>query len=248
MNAALLSKSHRRRLGGVFSPLDLSPALWLDASDITTLFTDSAKTTPVTSDGDVVGAWADKSVNGRDVLQTVTAKKPLYKTGIQNGLASILGDGVDDCLSTASVATATTPFLMYVARPLSGVSGEYVHDGKSTVSFGGFVSSYASPNVVIKMITGPLAAQTVVMSDAAFSNYVFRKNGASSYYRKDGTQTNIVADMGTTEINGLVLGARGDGTLSTNMYFSEVILFSDAPSADNILLLENYMKTKWATP
>ena len=38
-------------------------ALWLDASDLSTLFTDSARTTPVASSGDPVGGWADKSGN-----------------------------------------------------------------------------------------------------------------------------------------------------------------------------------------
>ena len=78
--------------------------LWLDADDISTLYQDSGKTTAVTSDDDPVGAWADKSGNGYDLLQTANDERPLYKTSIQNSLPVLRFDGTDDNLenSTAS--------------------------------------------------------------------------------------------------------------------------------------------------
>ncbi len=43
-------------------PTDISGnALWLDASDADTLFTDAAMTTNVSAGGDIVRGWADKS-------------------------------------------------------------------------------------------------------------------------------------------------------------------------------------------
>lgn len=47
-----------------FNPLSLSPALWLDAVDASTLFQDTAGATPVTAAGQNVLRWADKSGNG----------------------------------------------------------------------------------------------------------------------------------------------------------------------------------------
>lgn len=56
--------------------------LWLDSSDIATLYTDSAKTTQVAANDDRVGCWADKSGNGYDFLQAVDVDRPTYKTDI----------------------------------------------------------------------------------------------------------------------------------------------------------------------
>src|SRR3989304_2387171 len=88
-----------RRRVSAFSPLDLSPVLWLDFSDTSTLFTDSSGTIPVTADGDVIGYAADLSGNGNHATQGTLANKPLYKTGIQNGLSVARFDGSDRLLS-----------------------------------------------------------------------------------------------------------------------------------------------------
>ena len=53
--------------------------LWLDASDSTTLFTDSAGTTLATADGDPIGCWKDKSGNGNNVIQSDVSLKPSLK-------------------------------------------------------------------------------------------------------------------------------------------------------------------------
>jgi hypothetical protein len=78
-------------------PLSLSPALWLDPSDLSTLFQDSAGTTPVTADGHPVGKILDKSGNGYHASQSTASKRPLYRTS--GGLSWLEFDGVDDSLS-----------------------------------------------------------------------------------------------------------------------------------------------------
>ena len=88
-----------------FLPTDISGLLvWFDFSDISTLFQDSLKTTPVTADGDEIGAAEDKSGNGRDALQPTATKLPLFKTAIQNGLSIARFDGTNDFLVTSSYA------------------------------------------------------------------------------------------------------------------------------------------------
>lgn len=44
-----------------FNPLSVSPVVWYDPSDLSTMFQDSAGTTPVTADSDPVGLILDKS-------------------------------------------------------------------------------------------------------------------------------------------------------------------------------------------
>lgn len=60
-----------------FTPRSISGlALWLDASDASTLFQDAAATTPATATSDPVGYWADKSGNARHATQSVSGSRP----------------------------------------------------------------------------------------------------------------------------------------------------------------------------
>jgi hypothetical protein len=52
--------------------------LWLDAADPTMLFQNSALTTPVTTIGQSIGGWKDKSGNGRNYVND--GSKPSYTT------------------------------------------------------------------------------------------------------------------------------------------------------------------------
>ena len=68
-----------------FLPTDITGLkLWLDFSDATKLYTDAGKTTPVSSDGDVIGAAEDKSGQGNDATQNTTNLKPIYKIAALN--------------------------------------------------------------------------------------------------------------------------------------------------------------------
>jgi hypothetical protein len=54
---------------------------WYDPSDITTLFTDTAGTVPVTADGDLVACMKDKSGNGNHATQATSGSRPIYRSG-----------------------------------------------------------------------------------------------------------------------------------------------------------------------
>jgi hypothetical protein len=87
-------------LGGVsiltsgFSPITLftnnEQGAWYDPSDITTLFQDTAGTTPVTAAGQSVGLMLDKSGRGNHATQANLAQRPIYAreplTGRRNAL------------------------------------------------------------------------------------------------------------------------------------------------------------------
>jgi hypothetical protein len=80
-----------------WSPTDIAGVkIVYEADDVSELFQDSARTTPVTADGDPVGACDDLSGNGLNGLQVTSANKPTYKdTG---NLLFASGDFLDnDC-------------------------------------------------------------------------------------------------------------------------------------------------------
>ena len=97
---------------------------WYDPSDLSTLFQDSAGTTPVTSDGDPVGKILDQSGNGNHLTQTTAAARPLYKTS--GGLHWLDFDGTDDWLESAAVdlsGTNTASVFAGIRKERASVAG-----------------------------------------------------------------------------------------------------------------------------
>lgn len=91
----------------VFTPTAISNcALWLDGSDSTTMFQNTAGTTPITADGQTIAAWKDKSSNAYVFTQPTTGNQPTYKVGIQNGCSLTRWNGT----STGLQSSTALPF------------------------------------------------------------------------------------------------------------------------------------------
>jgi len=110
------------RSGG-FSIADLfassEQGAWYDPSDLSTLFQDSAGTTPVTTAGQPVGLMLDNSGNGNHAVQATAAARPTYQTSPAR--ATI--DKVDD--------------RMTVTVPVGGFTGTMVlGTDQGTASYG----------------------------------------------------------------------------------------------------------------
>jgi hypothetical protein len=92
---------------GGFSPAALfaggTEGAWYDPSDLSTLFQDSAGTTPVTASGQPVGLMLDKSGNGNHATQAISAQRPTYTEG--GGLSWLAFNGLDDAMVTTLEAT-----------------------------------------------------------------------------------------------------------------------------------------------
>lgn len=82
------------RGGASSSPASLfaaaEPGAWYDPSDLTTLFQDSAGTTPVTAVGQTVGRILDKSGRGNHATQATSTQRPIYGINPITGTRNLL--------------------------------------------------------------------------------------------------------------------------------------------------------------
>ena len=98
--------SHRMMWGKRGCPLPQNfPGLsaWYRANDTDTLFDAVSGGSNVTTNGDPVARWEDKSGSGYHLTQSDIGKRPTLKTNAKNGKNAIEFDGIDDFLTTGLV-------------------------------------------------------------------------------------------------------------------------------------------------
>ena len=86
--------------GGGFDPSSVSPDLFIDPSNLATLWKDTGGTTSVTADGDLVARADNAGTAGGNYNMASSAARPVYKTS--GGLHWLLYDGATDYLENTS--------------------------------------------------------------------------------------------------------------------------------------------------
>jgi hypothetical protein len=231
-----------------FSPLLLSPFLWLDASDPST----------ITTSGSSVSQWNDKSGNARNVTQATAASQPTLLTSAQNGLNTIQFDGSNDWLARAATGFPTTGSRhMFAAVKYTGSASGYQHIaiwGNSTDTLNsswGLVTSristsyYGRVHIWANPSNSPLTTQTLATNTWHEINASY--NGASTTIYANGTQGETKSVTLTTLVNqNFVVGAR---TFSPAEYWTgeigEIILYDYVLSTQQRQDIESYLKLKW---
>lgn len=165
---------------GVFDVVSLFRAgeqgVWYDPSDTTTLFQDSAGTTPVTASGQPVGLMLDKSGRGNHATQPTAASRPIYRD--VGGLRYLECDGVDDGMVTGNIDFTGTDKVSVFAgvRKLSdaaramllelsaaGSAGSFaINAPVSTGSGFSFVSTGSAPAAIATLATAPSPISAVL--------------------------------------------------------------------------------------
>jgi len=245
-----------------FSPLSLSPALWLDASDASTLYDATSGGSLVAADG-AVARWEDKSGNSRHATQATSGNRPLRKTSIANGRAVLLFDGSNDYLSTVAFAGSQTWTRFIVAANLSqsqykvlcgwgsafdtpnpGADYIAVNSGKiEWIQNGGAsttkLSSYTSNSANSANGTFLVLSQAC---DGTHAGNVLLRNGTApaataNFSNAPGTLTKSSTAYG--------LGAFNGGSLPVNAYIAEVLHFNAALTAGQQTQMRNYLGAKY---
>ena len=180
------------------------PGAWYDPSDMSTLWQDSAGTTPVTAVEQPVGRLLDKSGRGNHALQATTTKRPVLSRRV-NQMPSSSGVGVAPWQIVAGNTSSTsgTGVLPVVTAGASTLDGEPVNRVILSVA-GGTTSSDRSGMFLNMSVVGPFSvcikSLNATPSTTVAAAIVFNTGGTKSivslsddWVRIDGTTS-----LGTT--------------------------------------------------
>lgn len=239
-----------------FGPASVSGlALWLDASDASTLFQDAAGTTAAAGDADPVGLWQDKSGNGRHVSQATSSARPSLKLGVQSAKNVIRFDGTDDFLGRAAIGLGSGNFTVIAVNSRGNVSRTLFGEGSSgsntplmTLGYsgGGDLLGNCRDDTNVE-VSGGLFTAT---SDSAWHVNAFRRTGASFKLWVDAATATASATLSTQTVNQLGVGCLR--RVANAQFFSgdlaELQVYTAAVSDSDLALLAAQLKAKWGTP
>ena len=240
-----------RRL--LWTPAEITTALWLDAADSDT----------ITEVSGAVIQWDDKSGNGYHVSQSTPDKRPVVLSAEQNGKDVVYFDGSDDFLALSDTG-------LNIARNVNGLSIFVVctNEGGDTayrILFYSNTNSSSAGRAVLYQKSNILGAGGRRLDASNWQNKEIARSGTG--YALIGS----IFDYGNAElyvnVNGSSLEARGGfqtagntsdtranqggvGNVSANNQrlqgsISEIIVMQSAVGTDDRQKLEGYLAHKW---
>jgi hypothetical protein len=217
----------------VYSVLDLSPALWLDASDVLT----------INHVNGLVSQWDDKSGNGNNLEQLSSANQPTTDTRTVNDLNVIDFDGSSDFMDVSYPASIDQPFTIWVVtRNDSPTSAGIIYSGLSTFANS---SLYLAGTISAHWINGgdPTLSYSTA-PDSVLNLYRVEFNGASSAFYINGDQK-VAGTTGTHSPTGLRVGANVNGATNYDGVIGELIVAPGTLTTQQIEATEDYLIDKW---
>lgn len=247
---------------GVYSHATLpvsGAALWLDASQQSTLFTD-AGTTPVTTSGQSIYQWNDLSGNNRHAVQATSGNRPTWlpPASGQNGLGVTSFNGSSSFFDTSMSLNGLSSFSIFLVaksatsggwqsalRQQSGYQGYFVMPWTSN---GGAVS----PRIILAYDGGTTTTNTVTLTNGVFNLISFIRTSGTSNVANVGGSLSSTRSANSASLSESVNLSIGRYPQPIAEYFSgsiaEIVIFNRALSASETASVESYLKTKWGTP
>ena len=235
--------------------------LRLDASDASTLFTNSNGSGAVTVAGQPVGYWGDLSGNGKPATQATSAYRPTYVTNAAafNGLPVLQFDGVDDDITSLldiNPASLTNMTLVMVYRQVAKTAngGLWGHDNggwdrlqllNNTVS--SLPDNYAIAANGNSVLVNGMNTNAVLIYTASLKNGV--ASGSYVYINGQSDSTNGLPAFTSTDGGGLASFTLGNisagNAYHSNVQIGEVFVFNTALSDTARRNVEAYLRDKW---
>lgn len=238
----------------ITDPTDIANLeVWLDASDINTLWQDSGKSTPITTDGQTVGAIEDKSTNGNDFLADSAAKEPTYKENIFNSLSVLRFDGSSDWMESSAIAALNTSTITwFVVLKTDDIDTTQIavrsNYGSNSALWGTLIVSRLLYEQTRAAGGGAINVSSPVAENLTITSSVWAADDSLTGYRYGSYGNNTAG--GTMSPSGhakTILGSdtTSEGTLLFDGDIGELVIYtaelSDADRRD----VEKYLCNKW---
>lgn len=232
---------------------------WYDPSDWSTLFQDSADTTPVTAVGQPVGKMLDKSGRGNHATQPTAINRPVLQQDA-SGRYYLAFNGTNSWMSTSAIDFTATDKMMACAgvKKLNDAAAFGVVAELSTITAtnnGSFllmapgasaVQGYGLENkgsatrttLTTSAYPAPHSAVLTFSGDISGDASTLRVNGA--------TATQSSADLGTGNYGNypLYIGSRAGSTIFFNGQLYSLIIRGAASTNVQISAAEKFINSK----
>lgn len=229
-------------------------ALWLDASDASSITLDGSSN---------VSQWNDKSGNGKHAAQAVTLNRPSYPSGRIGGLPAVLFDGTNDGLQVASMTLPVSLTIFAVFDQDNTNQKWFLIEHSADTNFNNGMFLYAAtpyyavrrnPDSNTHGVTGLPFYSTSARQLSFLADTTLSPSGAIARYWLNGSPLTPDAGSGTTVPNTEVtttlnIGARNGGaSVQFDGAMGEVIIYNRPLGTTERQTIETYLKTKWGTP
>lgn len=228
--------------------------VWYDPSDFSTMFQDTAGTTPVTATGQSVARINDKSGNGNNATQSTAANRPTLQID-GNGKYYLSFDGSNDILFCNDTNMPTGDLSVFWG---SYLNVDFPAAFPAVASYG-----VASPSRSVFILYGNPSniyvsqyGDSLFVSASKTTAYVASLNRIGTAYnlRKNGGAGSASQSMATNTAvygaNGFGLGGSGAGLPGVSPFLSGriygLIIRGAASTASQISMTETYMNSKTA--
>ena len=214
-----------------FTPLSLSPAIWLDGADASTMFDATTGGSLVSVNGSIA-RWEDKSGHARHATQATGVSRPVRKSSILNGKDSVLF--TVQYMSLAGPFTSSTYSLFAVVNRVSGAGYQSV-----LVDSGGSVGYWIYPNKTTLYYGGNYQGTATQTDNTFYLIEAVANTNVSLFLNSAADGTGLPDPVISAERIG------GHGSEFLNGYISELLLFPTALGSTDRQAVETYLNTKW---
>lgn len=237
-----------------FSPLDLTPQLWLDADDAST----------ITSSSGNVSQWDDKSGNGYHVTQATGTAQPKTGTVTRNGRNVLDFDGTDDRLfreTDTALGRNVTGTTVYWVASFDAANGQVISYSIGTLEgttrvLTGFDSStqmtFAGRTLDANSIGGANSTTLALGTWYATATVIdYANTDVNLYVDRILNGTNLSFQTATTTSNTdslrLCIATSVSATALVNGQIAEILVYHSAHNATDRGKVFDYLDAKWGT-
>lgn len=214
----------------LWTPAEITTALWLDAADSATITVIDSK----------VSQRADKSGNNRHATQPTASMRPVAGTNKDDF------DGVDDKLVISHVDALSAPAYIAIVSK-ANVTGQYkgLLDKWATDGWAidyGTTATQGRPRLSVNS-TASIVAPTSVHNNLCIIEAQI--SGSSSFVGTPaGVTTGTLPTPNSTAL-ALFIGGDGVSTLPTDLDFHEMVVLGTAPDATTRAKIQGHLAHKW---